>query len=347
MTLTHGADTASLTRSGGVLRRKAGEVDDLAGQASRAAKHLASEWRGPDSDAFARSWQKARTGLTEVSTNLTSMAKTLDAQAKGQDSTSEDLGGAGGGSGGSGSDGQQAYIAPVIDDWGDESQPHPLFPSVSPEEMSADKSTVDGTLDPAVEERWHQMSREEKEETIRALVQERAEANDVAMPQIDISDLQHTLTDEQVKAGKEPGLGYWDESRDHPLDRPTMRIREDQLDNPRQVIAIIGHEMRHAGQREMTRDSDMGWLERQFRGEPFTGGLSPEQVEIIGQNNAPGEYRTADEDGFNAYHYQPVEVDARNAGKAYVDGMTVEQLERRKSPLDLIGGPFSLPRNYR
>ena len=80
--------------------------------------------------------------------------------------------------------------------------------------------------------------------------------------------------------------------------------------------------MRHAQQHKAVDDLPWWWWE-DYHGPP---GVSQEEVEEWEANF--DDYKTSQDDGFDAYHDQPVEEDAREAGSAYLDDLDKDELDR-------------------
>jgi hypothetical protein len=80
--------------------------------------------------------------------------------------------------------------------------------------------------------------------------------------------------------------------------------------------------VRHAQQHKAVDDLPWWWWE-DYHGPP---GVSQEEVESWEDNF--DDYKTSKDDGFDAYHDQPVEADARETGGTYLDDLDKDDLER-------------------
>ena len=100
-----------------------------------------------------------------------------------------------------------------------------------------------------------------------------------------------------------------------------LRIDEGNLDDPT-ILGTVAHEVRHAQQHKAVDDLPWWWWE-DYHGPP---GVSQDEVEDWRDNF--DDYKTSKDDGFDAYHDQPVEADARETGGGYLDDLDKEELER-------------------
>ncbi|HSU02741.1 MAG TPA: hypothetical protein VLK03_09350 [Nocardioides sp.] len=88
------------------------------------------------------------------------------------------------------------------------------------------------------------------------------------------------------------------------------------------IVGTVAHEVRHAQQHQAVDDLPWWWWE-DHDGPP---GVSQEEVEAWEENF--DDYQTSQDDGFDAYHDQPVEADARETGGSYLDDLDEDDLER-------------------
>lgn len=182
-----------------------------------------------------------------------------------------------------------------------------------------------GVVDPQVARQWESMSEDERRAVIEQMVEELADTYGLDDPNIVIEDLEDQDGD---GVDDNPGTnshGSWSE------DDQVLRLDINDLDDPH-TINTVAHEVRHAAQHEQVRDANPGafdrWLiDAGLKDDPFNPppGVTREEVEDWEENF--DNYIDADID-FEGYENQPVEADAREAGDAYVDGLTAEELER-------------------
>lgn len=170
---------------------------------------------------------------------------------------------------------------------------------------------VYGDLDPEVADAWGEMSDDERDAVLDAIIAEQAAKYGIDPPDI---------TYDSSMADNE--FGSWNDGSQTLTLNPTL------LDDPRMAINTIVHEMRHAGQHEMIRDANPSWWDSLWGADPeYHEGTSPETVEAWQENF--DDYQSTDNgDTFREYWDQPVEVDAREAGRDYVDDMGAEDLQQ-------------------
>jgi hypothetical protein len=169
--------------------------------------------------------------------------------------------------------------------------------------------TVDqrGTVSPEVAERWATLTDAERKAIIEEQIEELAE--------------EYGIDDPKILWGRLGGTnGSWDEENGE------VSLNLDKLDDP-DILHTVAHEMRHARQHEAVRDSNewqLPWQE-----DPFDmheeDGITEEQAQEWEDNF--DDYQRSSE-GFDAYYKQPVEADARESGKDYVDHLTEDELDR-------------------
>ncbi|MFE6646931.1 hypothetical protein ACFVJS_10240 [Nocardioides sp. NPDC057772] len=164
-----------------------------------------------------------------------------------------------------------------------------------------------GMASPEVAERWAQLTDAERKAIIDQKIEELAEEYGV--------DVEDIIWDDTIS-----GNGSWSESE------KAVRLNPDKLDDP-DLLHTVAHEMRHARQYEAIEDNNdfQFWWED----DPFDmheeDGITEEQAEEWEENF--DDYKSPDQD-FDAYYNQPVEKDARNTGREYLDNLTAEELDR-------------------
>ena len=173
----------------------------------------------------------------------------------------------------------------------------------------------DYVVDPEVAREWATMSDDERRAVIEHIAEEQARAAGVDDFEVRIEDLEDKDGDGVDDDPTTDSRGSWSES-----DR-VLRIDEGNLDDPT-ILGTVAHEVRHAEQRKAVDDLPWWWWE-DYDGPP---GVSQDEVEDWRDNF--DDYKTSDDDGFDAYHDQPVESDARETGGGYLDDLDADDLER-------------------
>jgi hypothetical protein len=169
-----------------------------------------------------------------------------------------------------------------------------------------------GIEDPAVAERWAELSDAERRAVIELMIRELAEESGLDMPEID-------WRDESWGSN-----GSWGEGPP-----PTVSLNEGLLDDPR-LLHTVAHEVRHGRQHEAVRDVEdrVHWP----WDDPFEGhrddGISEEQAETWGDNFDDYQSTEDPDVSYDDYRSQPVEQDARDEGRAFLDGLTAEEIDR-------------------
>ncbi|PKH42203.1 hypothetical protein SAMN05192575_10798 [Nocardioides alpinus] len=173
----------------------------------------------------------------------------------------------------------------------------------------------DYVVDPEVEREWATMSDDERRAVIEHIAEEQAREAGVDDFEVRIEDLEDADGDGVDDDPDTDSRGSWSE------DDRVLRIDEGNLDDPT-ILGTVAHEVRHAEQRKAVDDLPW-WPWEDYHGPP---GVSQEEVESWEDNF--DDYKTSDDDGFDAYHDQPVEADARETGGGYLDDLDRDDLER-------------------
>ena len=175
-----------------------------------------------------------------------------------------------------------------------------------------DDNGLYGHLDPQVEAEWQRLTDTERRAILRELARRYAAQYGIDAVDVQFEDLED-----------EPGsnsLGIWsDEKR-------LLIIDVTDLPNAKDAINTLAHEMRHAGQHEMARDANTNRsaVDDGYQSDFWSHTeATPEEARRWADNF--DHYHDPD-DNFRKYWEQPVEVDAREAGKAGVESMTIDQL---------------------
>lgn len=170
-------------------------------------------------------------------------------------------------------------------------------------------------VDPQVAREWEQMTDDERRALVEHISEELAREAGVDDFEVRIEDLEDKDGDGTDDDPQTDSFGSWSE------DERVLRIDEGNLDDPK-ILATVAHEVRHA-QQEKEIDDLPFWPWEDYDPPP---GITEEQVEEWKDNFE--DYKTSEDDGFEAYHDQPVEEDAREAGSRYLDELDAEELER-------------------
>lgn len=184
-----------------------------------------------------------------------------------------------------------------------------------------------GVVDPQVARDWASMSEEERRAVLEQMANELAEEYGLDDFTVYIEDLEDEDGD---GVDDEPGLdlhGYWSEGD------KGLHLDSNELDDP-DLVNTMAHEVRHAAQHELARDANPGWWDQRMidlgiNDDPWDppAGVTREDANDWADNF--DDYKRA-EDDFDAYHDQPVEADAREAGEAYLDDLTPDELEHHR-----------------
>lgn len=290
--------------------RLAGELEALDG-AVRASQGF---WIGADADHFRERWSALRTGpgLSALE-QLSQRADTLETDIEQQETASarDDGGAAGGGS------------SPDVADDGDNDR---------------------GTVDPEVAAAWRGMTDEERRAVAQEIVDAEFEKYGMDSVEIDFDDIK--------------GNGYW---REGILGfGQKLAIDEDALSDP-DILHTLAHEVRHAAQHEFIERTEPRYSilgdNRNERFEEIEAehGVTREEIEewddnfgLFSYKQAPrrlGDDATPEEQAeydrkFQEYLDQPVEVDAREGGREFVEDVTMGDLQDFQREADV---PVSEP----
>ena len=170
-------------------------------------------------------------------------------------------------------------------------------------------------VDPEVERDWSSMSDAERRRVLEHIAEQQARDAGVDDFEVRIEDLEDQDGDGKDDDPTTDSRGSWSEG-----DR-VLRIDEGNLDDPT-ILGTVAHEVRHAQQHKAVDDLPWWWWE-DYDGPP---GVSQEEVEEWRDNF--DDYKTSDDDGFDAYRDQPVEKDARETGGDYLDHLDKDDLDR-------------------
>lgn len=268
-------------------------------------------WVGADGDAFRAEWDaRVAPRLRETVEGLGRLATDLDGEADAQDEASNPTDGGHGG-GGSGGDAPASRVSPK--DTGGGSNP---------------------ALSEEFRNQWDQLSDEDKKAVAEEMVKEYLarygmDAEDVRFVELDPN---HLGTWYESWGPYNGGDGFFDiEWKSRGMD-----INQDLLNDPDRLFDTLAHEARHAVQHEMIDETNPAWWDNPlFRDDTSDDyarieeeyGITHEEIDAWRENF--DDYKRP-EDDFQAYEDQPVEVDAREAGREEVDQLDTEDLERYK-----------------
>ena len=197
-----------------------------------------------------------------------------------------------------------------------------LLVQALPDDEFADDGP-EGTVDPLVARTWSEMSEDERRGVLEAMA---GDLNEQYGLDIDVvfDDLEDTDGDGVDDDGLDHRGFYRDSDRE-------LHIDVNDLEDP-DTINTVAHEIRHALQHEMVRDNDpSAWddalIAAGLKDDPWNppDGITRDDAEEWADNF---DHYISAEDDFTGYESQPVEVDAREAGDAYLDDLTPEDLEQ-------------------
>lgn len=308
--LSHGADAERLRGVGQQLTASAQSLDDAATTGRGMAQFLVEHWSGADLEHFVgQGWPAAEGVLHSAAELVRGMGEGAIRNADEQDSASQGSGGVGGSTGGGGSGG---------------AAPLPTGTQGSPE-YTGDYQLDYGSLNPDVYDAYMELGPEGQKAVLQEIVnQEAAEMGIDPPPQI-------IFDPKLIELGY---AGTWNGANGELRINPATAALD-----PRGAMNAAVHEMRHAQQTAVVNEAVPNWLERLFGAETEAPeGFGDAQVDAWAENQGNYESPPSDEDAetmtqaevdaqWEAYFDQPVEVDARRAGKTFIDDLTLEEFE--------------------
>lgn len=293
-TVSHGADAERLRGVGQELVRSSQALADVATSGRTMAQVLAEEWSGPDLEYFVgQGWPGAEKVVHDSSELVRAMGDEAVREAEQQDVAST----------GAGAFGSGAFPGTSYE--GD----HPG--------MDAPPGERYGELDQDIIDRWGDLDARERQAVLQQIVNDEAERSGIDPPPA--VGFSQTMDANEYGVWNEP-MGW-------------LTINADVVDDPRLAINTAVHELRHAQQ------WDAVWADLLPLGaQPEDYGASSEQAQEWREGHfdykkPPSEGLQEDDPAaadraWDEYWDQPVEVDAREAGKDYVEGMTEADLDR-------------------
>lgn len=177
-----------------------------------------------------------------------------------------------------------------------------------PGNFPTSRDDVYGRLDPAIEEKWAELSDEERMEVLQNIADAYADEQGLPRTKIDFTSIDNPdgITWGRYNDGGPFGIGGY------------LQINSDHLDDPHLINTVV-HEMQHRAQYQGMRGR---WPWQDER-----AGMSREEAERWRELNE-GEVRTkGGPDDWDQYQPRPIEVDARRAGRDYVDDLSYEEFE--------------------
>ena len=187
-----------------------------------------------------------------------------------------------------------------------------------------------GKLDPAVEEEWSKLSKEERKKILQAIVDEEFAKDGMKAPKISFKH-----------EGKKGSYGSWTESE---VFGNELMINEDLLDDP-QILHTAAHESRHAEQHQLDEEVTprageylAGDREREAKRKYREDLLKQhdvtrEEVEAWHDDfnrSIWSDWGKTEEEKFDDYYNRSIEKDARKAGREFVNSLTPEEFEKYK-----------------
>lgn len=298
--VSHGADSERLRGAGRDLLRSSEHAEAVADSGRALLRVLEEHWSGDDLDAFSHAWPLSERALLTGSQMLRTMAESAIRNAHEQDRASE--GSAGGG----------RATGPTAGFMGS-------GPSEKRYEYPGGESSGQafGYFQSSVAQEWTEdLTPEQRRAVLQEIVEEEAARQGVdPAPEIQFKDL------------KDGAAGAYNT-------RTGTLVMDNDLVNtdPRMAIHTAVHETRHAAQSEAIRDVEAG------RVDELPEGVSEEEVAEWAANDdnyvnpSPWyDFLWSDErkaEQYEKYWNQPLEEDAREAGRDYLSDVDHEELDR-------------------
>ncbi|NLE97740.1 MAG: hypothetical protein GX596_07095 [Propionibacterium sp.] len=166
-----------------------------------------------------------------------------------------------------------------------------------------------GRIDPAIEEQWAGMSDEERMEVLQNIAD--AYADEMGYPRMDI-----TFTPIKNDTGT-----TWGSYNDGSLFGigSSLKINSDELHDPHLINTVV-HEMQHRGQYQGMRGPTFPWQDER-------AGMTREEAERWSELNESDVRTKGGDSNWEQYEPRPIEVDARRAGRDFVDDLSHEEFQ--------------------
>lgn len=189
-----------------------------------------------------------------------------------------------------------------------------------------------GRLDSEIEEEWKNLTPEERKRVLQAMADEEFAKDGMKAPKISFES-------------SEEFYGQW---RENKLFDDELMINQDLVNDPnkaRLAINTVAHESRHAEQHQLDDEvtprageylagDHEREAKRKYREDLLKRhNVTREEVEAWHNDFNPSiwdDWGKSDEEKFNDYWNQPIEIDARKAGRDSVNSMTPEEFEKYK-----------------
>ncbi len=175
-----------------------------------------------------------------------------------------------------------------------------------PQAFTTTGADKDGRFDSAITERWADLTDEERIRALQKMADAYADAND--FPRIRIQF--NVLTED-------PGTILWGQYT-HSPPLSSLELNRSHLNDPRMINTVI-HEMQH---RRQYTGMDWRWPWQDVR-----NGMSREEAQRWSELNSDHVRMKGGPGKWDYYPPRPIEVDARRAGRDYVDDLTYEEFE--------------------
>ena len=189
-----------------------------------------------------------------------------------------------------------------------------------------------GKLDPKIEEEWKNLTPEERKKILQAIADEEFAKNGMKAPQISFENADETL------------YGVWREGKgelmlNQFLLEDAVRGDLDYPDRARSAINTVAHEARHAEQHALVdrhnlivHSSGLPILPVGYERELERHNTTRTEVEEWNYDMTRAFWRDffGMKDDYYTYYHQSIEVDAREAGRDFVNSMTLEDFHKYK-----------------
>lgn len=164
-----------------------------------------------------------------------------------------------------------------------------------------------GRLDEGIEERWAELTDEQRIAVLQKMADAYADAN--GFPRIKIQFNPLAEKKNEILWGQYDPDYFWG---------PKLELNSKHLSNPHMINTVI-HEMQHRAQR-----TGMGF---RFPWEDEKNGMSRAEAERWRELNSDHVRHKGGPGKWDYYPPRPIEVDARDAGRNYIDNLTLEEFE--------------------
>ena len=185
---------------------------------------------------------------------------------------------------------------------------HPTGEDPGPD---APRDELYGDLDPEIAAQWESMSDDERRAVLRELAARLAAEYGLPVPRIEFDPTLPSDTYGQFR-----------------ISTGTITLNANHLDDPLLMLNSVAHEMRHAWQVEASEQDNPGWWLGHYGQNPDGDLGTMDEADAWGADLGDSE---AD------YWTRPIEVDARQVGRDFIDDLTLEDFA------DLLRGAGQRP----